>query len=103
MSHKKDKMDKIKVKSDKILKVEPTSKGVKAMVDHYLSKSIDYKTSKETAEKVVENVVTYKKENSVKELRNAFEVLMKNGGDTHQKTPGKRLKRLGFSSARKKK
>ena len=36
-------------------------------------------------------------------LRNAFDVLMNSGGGPKIKTPGKKLKRIGISSARKKK
>ena len=39
----------------------------------------------------------------VSEMRNAFEILMRQGGDTREKTPKKRLKRLENTPIRKEK
>ena len=99
------KSDKKVVKMDKISKNESGYKSVKSMIDHFMKKSgaglSTDKPSEVEAKKVVEDIESFEKENSVRELKNAFEILMKNGGDTQQKTPRKRLKRLVKSSAKK--
>ena len=90
---------------DKISKNESGYKNVKSMIDHFMKKSGEGlstdKPREVEAKKVVEDIESFEKENSVRELKNAFEILMKNGGDTQQKTPRKRLKRLVKSSAKK--
>ena len=95
------KSDKKVVKMDKISKNESGYKSVKSMIDHFMKKSgaglSTDKPSEVEAKKVVEDIESFEKENSVRELKNAFE----NGGDTQQKTPRKRLKRQVKSSAKK--
>ena len=109
LSHKKPKnvvKEVKKVKSDKN-ECQKSDKTVKTIVDYFMKKSgASYSdnpksnTVHNANEIDVQNVTVRGK---VSEMKNAFEIMMLKGGDTQEKTPRKRLKRLENASTKKEK
>ena len=109
LSHKKCKKgvnDVKKVKSDKNTSLK-SGKTVKNIADYFTKISGENKSDdpndsnvRNDSEMDVFNVTVKGK---VSEMRNAFEILMRQGGDTREKTPKKRLKRLENTPIRKEK
>jgi len=95
--------DFMKDKRDKTAN-KKSEKNVKTIVDYFKRKSgeITSNASKINSDEGVD-VQDFTVKGKVTEIKNVFELMMVKGGDTLEKTPRKRLKRLGNASAKKEK